>query len=241
LNQTGYPAVFYGQETGGQMGTRLYYRVVKFSPSDNARAAEKLTAGFTKSIKFISTDWFREPVPVSVGTSNHQFQFSTSVVHPLRVWVLPYPVVAYSAGTAGTVPVAAGTREALQDPTFSPGVITGYYNQTNILINNVPYFRQNFITVDDLWEQLREQFDPDNGSMIDYVDFITYKRGQCYDLTRISDRLQSPTEPVNLVFNGNRADGLQVSLQMYYLTERLNQITFRFSSSDVAIVVGNLD
>lgn len=241
VDQIGYPNVYYGSEVGGQMGTRLYYRVVKFSPADNTRAAEMLTRGFTKSVKFISTDWFREPVPVTAGTSNHQFQFSTSVVHPLRVWVLPYPITTYVAGVAGTQTVAASTRESLQDPTYAPGVITGYYNQTNILINNVPYFRQNFITVDDLWEQLREQFDPDNGSMIDYVDFLTYKRGQCYDLTRISDRLQSPTEPVNLVFNGNRADGLQCSLQMYYLTERLNQITFRFSSSDVAIVVGNLD
>lgn len=240
VNQIGYPNVYYGQESGGQMGTRLYYRVVKFSPADNARVAEKLTTGFTKSVKFISTDWFREPVPVTSGTSNHQFQFSTSVVHPLRVWVLPYPVINYVGGTQGALPVPASTREALQDATFSPGVITGYFNQSNILINNIPYFRQNFITVDDLWEQLREQFDPDNGSMIDYRSFLTYKRGQCYDLTRISDRLQSPTEPVNLVFNANRADGLQCSLQMYYLTERLNQITFRFSSSDVAIVVGNL-
>lgn len=71
---------------------------------------------------------------------------------------------------------------------------------------------------------MREQFDPDNGSMINYNDFLTYKRGQCYDLTRISDRLQSPTEPVNLAFIGNRADGLPVSLQLYYLTEKLNQM-----------------
>lgn len=239
----GYPSIYYGQDaSAGAGGTRLYYRVVKFSPADNARMAEKLTTGFTKSIKFISTDWFREPVPVGVGASNHQFQFSTSVVHPLRVWVLPYPNPNYGAGTAGTQTVTAmSNREALQDPTYAPGVECPYFIQTNILVNNIPYFRQNFLTIDDLWEQLREQFDPDNGSMIDYRDFRTYKRGQCYDLTRISDRLQSPTEPVNLVFTGNRADGLPYPVQMYYLTERLNQITFRFSSSDVAIVVGNLD
>jgi len=40
---------------------------------------------------------------------------------------------------------------------------------------------------------------------------------------------------------GQRADGLPWQVQMYFLTERLNQVTFRFSSSDVAIVVGNLD
>lgn len=61
------------------------------------------------------------------------------------------------------------------------------------------------------------------------------------DLTRISDRLQSPTEPVSLLFQGQRSDGLAFSLELYFLVERLNQVTFRFSASDVAIVVGNLD
>lgn len=135
-NQIGYPNIYYGQETGGQMGTRLYYRVVKFSPADNTRAAEKLTTGFTKSVKFISTDFVREPVPVGPGNVNHQFQFSTSVVHPLRAWVLPYPVIPYAAGVAGTVTVPAGTREALSDPTYAAGIITGYFNQANIQINN---------------------------------------------------------------------------------------------------------
>lgn len=71
------------------------------------------------------------------------------------------------------------------------------------------------------WEQLREQFDPDNGSMVKYTDYLNYKRWTIFDITRISDRLQSPTEPVNLQFIGNRADGLPYSLQPYFLTERL--------------------
>lgn len=71
--------------------------------------------------------------------------------------------------------------------------------------------------------------------MINYVDFSTYKRTLCFDLTRISDRLQSPTEPVNLTFQANRADVGPNNVQLYFLTERLNQVTFRFSSSDVAI------
>lgn len=68
--------------------------------------------------------------------------------------MLPYPCPNYIAGTAGTVPVdAGGNREALQDPTYAPGVVCPYFIQTNILVNNIPYFRQNFLTVDDLWEQ----------------------------------------------------------------------------------------
>lgn len=82
---------------------------------------------------------------------------------------------------------------------------------------------------------------PDTGSMISYQDFANYKRHMCFDLTRISDRLQSPTEPVSLIFQGNRADDLQCSLDMFFLIERKNQVTFRFSSADVSIVVGNLD
>jgi hypothetical protein len=150
---TPYPSIWYGRETSGAQGTRLYYRVVKFSPADNARMAEKLTTGFTKSIKFISADWFREPVPVSNASATHQFQFSTSVVHPLRVWVQPYPVLTYAAGTAGQVSTPAQSREALVDPTFAPGVVTAYFSQSNIQVNNVPYYRQNFSSVDDLWEQ----------------------------------------------------------------------------------------
>ncbi len=108
-----------------------------------------------RSIKFISCDWFREPVAVSAGTSNHQFQFSTSVVHPLRVWVLPYPQ--FPGGLSGTTSNLTQSliREALIDPTFAPGVVTGAFTQTNMLVNSIPYFRQNQQNVDDQWEQLR--------------------------------------------------------------------------------------
>jgi hypothetical protein len=82
--------------------------------------------------------------------------------------------------------------------------------------------------------------------MIRYVDWLQFKRYLCFDLTRLADRLQSPTEPVQLAFLGTRDDNLPngigavpPQLQVYALTERLNQVTFRFSSSDVAIVVGS--
>jgi hypothetical protein len=77
--------------------------------------------------------------------------------------------------------------------------------------------------------------------MVRFIDWLEYKRYLCLDLTRVSDRIQSPTEPVSLIFIGNRADNLQTPVQLYFLIERLNQVTFRFSSSDVAIVVGKSD
>lgn len=236
------PAIYYGKSEASS-GSRLYYRTVKFSPADNARMAEKLTTGFTKSVKFICTDWIQQNNLIDPNSGTMQYQIANSVVHPLRLWVLPYAVnnnlTTTTDPVTGTAITVAGSF--LQDDTYAPGVITGYYNQTNVLVNNVPYYRQNMQNYQDLWEQLAEQFNPDTGSMIRYVDWRNYKRYHCYDLTRLSERLQSPTEPVSLIFQGSRADGLPYRLQNYYLIERLNQVTFRFSSSDVAIVVGNLD
>lgn len=238
------PQIYYGRSLNNGSGTRLYYRTVKFSPSDNALMAEKLTTGFTKSIKFISTDWITQNGVIAVGNGTTQYQITASVVHPLRVWVLAYPVNS-NIVTPTTDPVTtlaiAPLGALLQADSFAPGVITGFFNQVNILVNNVPYFRQNLQNNWDLWEQLREQFNPDDGSMIRYVDWLHYKRYLCLDLTRIADRLQSPTEPVSLSFQGNRSDNLPYQLQLFYLIERENQVTFRFSASDVAIVVGNLD
>jgi len=158
------------------------------------------------------------------------------VVHPLRVWALAYPNNTNLGGTTSN-----GTGSFLQSNVYGTGIIPGFFTQTNILVNNVPYWRQNFQNFIDQWNQLEEQFNPDTGSMIRYVDWRNSYRLLCFDLTRVADRLQSPTEPISLIFTGQRADNLPYNLEMVYLVERENQVTFRFSSSDVAIVVGNLD
>lgn len=242
-NVTPNPQIFYGKGQGSTC--RLYYRSVKFSPADNARTAQMLTTGFTKSVKFISTDWNQMQSLVPANNTGGgaavgqivQYQITNSVVHPLRLWVLSYLVT--SAATAN----AAASVNVVTQPWYAPGVITGSFINTNVNVNNIPYFRQPQSTEEEQWEQLREQFNPDEGSMIRYVDWQQFKRYLCMDLTRLADRLQSPTEPVSLAFVGFRDDqsAPNTQLQPYYLVERLNQVTFRFSSSDVAIVVGNLD
>lgn len=142
---------------GGGSGTRLYYRSVKFMPADNARVAEKLTSGFTKSIKFISTDFNQCPNLVNPGSSLVQYQITTSVVHPLRVWLLSYPVIdGTNTGTPFTTPFTG--LQCLQRPWYAPGVILGFFNQDNIQVNNINYFRQNLQTIQDHWEYLHEQF-----------------------------------------------------------------------------------
>jgi hypothetical protein len=124
---------------------------------------------------------------------------------------------------------------------YAPGVVPGSFTQTNILLNNVPYYLQNLQTIEEQWNILRDQFTADSGAMIRFIDWLNYYRIGCFDLTRIADRLSNPTQPVSIQFQGQRNDGLPYSLEMFYLVEREMQITFRFSSSDVAIVVGNLD
>lgn len=224
---TANPTIWYG--TGPFNGTRLYYRSIKFSPADNARAAQMLTTGFTKSIKFISTDWIQQSTTAPTDMMN-SYRIANSVVHPLRLWILGY------LSTTAAVPVLSiGTYW------HAAAVVNAHYDQCNVLVNNIPYRRQPMQTQVEQWEELAEQFDPDNGSMIRYVDFAQYKRWLMFDLTRLSDRLQSPTEPVDLLFQGTRNDKLAGLVQNYYLIERLNQVTFRFSSADVAIVVGNMD
>lgn len=238
-DDTATPAIFYGNYKGSATPCRLYYRVVKFQPQDNTEMAKKLTAGFTKSFTFISTDWIiPQGGPISSSSSVSQIYLSQSVVHPLRLWALGYANNA-SINVVNGVPTKPGAF--IQSASYAPGVVTGLFNNVNVLVNNLPYFRQNMQNTHDLYEQLREQFNPDTGSMISYEDFSQYKRTLCFDLTRISDRLQSPTEPVSLIFQGTRNDGLQYNLDMVFLVERKNQVTFRFSAADVAIVVGNLD
>lgn len=238
LDATPRPSIYYGQSLSGGGGCRLYYRSVKFSPADTARMAQKLTTGFTKSIKFTSCDWLYPSSNIisATGSPQVQQQLTQSTVHPQRVWALGYPNNVNLNGSPVT-----GQGSFLQSIAYSTGVIPGFFTQVNINVNNIPYFRQNFQTATDLWNQVKEQFNPDTGSMLRYIDWLNYARYICLDLTRIADRLQSPTEPVSLTFVGTRSDGLLFSLEMIYLVERQNQITFRFSSSDVAIVVGNLD
>lgn len=50
--------------------------------------------------------------------------------------------------------------------------------------------------------------------MVRYEDWRNFKRYLCYDLTRLSDRLQSPTEPVSLTFIGVRKNILELSQNM---------------------------
>lgn len=99
-----------------------------------------------RSIKFISTDFNQMNTLINSGNTFVQYQITTSVVHPLRVWLLGYPVV---SGT--TVPGGAtfSSLQCLQRPWYAPGVVLGFFTQDNMQVNNINYFRQNLQTIQD--------------------------------------------------------------------------------------------
>lgn len=104
---------------------------------------------FCRTVKFISTDWQRAINTVPAGTATYQYQFATSVVHPLRVWALFYPLVDYT--NSGATPT-----ESLFHPSYAPGVQCALFTQTNLLVNNVPYFRQSQSCIVHLFKPSKE-------------------------------------------------------------------------------------
>jgi hypothetical protein len=248
---TGAPAIAYGAsvQTGlyGQ-GCRLYYRSIKLNPTENEAFKTKLMRGFTKKIKFISTDIYQHTSAVFAKTGNSMV-IAPSIVWPLRVWVL-----LYSNGTSGSQNVYAQNGSLCGNWGSGPPSATavaqaaqcslqcthGWMTNANISVNNQPYFKNALMTPDDFWLQFKEQLNRNTGCMISYQDFITKFRYHCFDLSRLSDRLPSKTEAVSLVLNFDRQDVTGGSCDPVVMIERLNQVQMDFSSSDVNITVGNI-
>jgi hypothetical protein len=248
----GMPSISYGQTLAGtymaSYGTqcRLYYRSIKLNPSENEQFKARLMRGFTKKIKFISTDIFQPQTAISTQSGN--FQIAPSIVWPLRVWALLYTTngqsgVNTAVGALGgnwksAVPAAGG--EDGRAPMNGLQVVHGWLRNANIMVNNQPYFKNNLQTVDDFWLQLKDQFNRNTGSMISYTDFVRNFRYHCFDISRLSDRLPSKTEAVSLSLTYDRADNVGQQCDLVVLIERMNQVQFDFSASDVAVTVGNI-
>ena len=228
-------------------GCRLYYRSIKLNPSENEQFKSKLMRGFTKKIKFISTDYFQNNQTVSSSINSI---ISPSIVWPLRVWVLLYTScgIDISNSTTGAlggnfsnaVPGGGDTSGRGQAAQCGLQVVHGWLKNANILVNNQPYFKNNLQTVDDFWLQLKEQFNRNTGSMLTYQDFCRNFRYHCFDLSRLSDRLPSKTEAVTLQLTADRADNTGGKCDLVVMIERMNQVQFDFSASDVAVTVGNI-
>lgn len=244
------PTITYANITNG--GCRLWYKSVKYSPEDAARVSEMFAKGYTRSVKFLSTDYIPYGGITAIAPNGALSQtLTTSVVQPLRVWVLLYPVFSDGTATAGTVvKTSNGTTtngqpaNALQRSDYSWGVIPGFLKDVQIQVNNLPYFR-NVINPggnypQDWYERMKEQVPAGWGADFSYTEFIHTWCAHCIDVSRLSDRLQSPTQSVSLQITANRSDAGPWGVVPTFLIERQNQATFRFSSSDVTLVVGNV-
>ncbi len=226
-----------------QTGCRLYYRSIKFNPADTSKLAALMEKGYTRAVKFVSTDFVFGATGVNQGTQIDQ-TITTSVVQPLRVWILMYPRFPITgAGSSGTNIAVQPVALARSD--YASGVLTGRLQDCNIKINNIPYYRNQINSQgnypQDWWERYKEQVDPQLGTAISYQEFLSIANYHCLDISRLSDRLQSPTQSVSLQVSGVRSDKNGLTHDVYYLIERMNQVTFRFSSSDVNMVVGNIE
>jgi hypothetical protein len=214
-------------------GVRLWYRSVKFQPQDTAKLGAMFEKGFTKSINFISTDYIvGSGLPIAPG-GPVDVTLTTIVVQPLRVWVLMYPQF------------LSTPTNALSRSDYASGCLIGLLRDCNIQINQMPYFK-NVINMQgqnpqDWYERLKEQIDPQLGAMISYTEFLQTYNLMCIDISRLSDRLQSPTQAVGVQITGTRSDTNPYNVIPVFLIERMNQATFRFSSSDVNLVVGNIE
>jgi len=232
----GQPIVSYGIQSDIKQTARLYVRNVKFNAADSIRMNAKLSENFTKSINFISTDYI--PDRSSAGTSFggetavfFQQEVVSSIVYPLRLWMLCYPDVAVSSDPA-----------AMRWPTSS---YPYYLDQANVMINGVPYWKLPLKFPQDHWEMLKDNFPSLNSTVITYNDFIRFGSVMCFDLQRLGlERITSPTEPVSLTVQGTltKAPGNNYagSCKVVYLIERMNEITFSFGSQTTSLVVGNI-
>lgn len=229
------PLITYGNTSGIGQGARLYVRNVKFNAADSERMNAKLAENFTKSINFISTDYIPDRssgTDFGVGdTTPFQQEIVSSVVYPLRIWMLCYPDVALTSNAA-----------ALRWPLNSlPYVL----DQANVLVNSQPYWKNPLVWPHDHWQMFKDQMPSEGGSIVTYNDYVRFGSLMCFDIQRLGlERITSPTEPVSLAVQGQlrRLPGNLYAgkCKVIYLIERMNEITISFGSTTTSLVIGNI-
>lgn len=210
---------------------RLYYKTVKYHPEVNMQLAQKLAAGFTKSIEFRVTDTYLPSASEQAQTGGSITKLvSPSTIRPLRVWLLACPANALSSSA-----VPSTTTAATNTGLIPLAVYTGQFTNANILVNNSRYYNNDLVTAADFYNILKEQFPEDQG-LVSYSDFLTTYRLHCFDLTRLKDRLKNPNEACSLQINATRVDA--VACDYYFVVERLQRVSLHMSSAESSVVVG---
>jgi len=187
---------------------RLYYRKLEFTPEDDLLIAEKFEKGFSKMLYYTNCDFF-QPSNCLNNTSTSLTQLVTSSsINPIRLWVMMYP--------QGLL--------VLQVASNSPYVANIQALTSNVKINNTNMFEQNLETVNEHWEQLKEQlvyydgFSDSNKSQVNYNDYLKHYSGyHVYDLARNKYKLVSPNTPNEIVWTCTKPS---TAVDIVFLVER---------------------
>ena len=240
---------------GGNGSCRLYYKTVKYTDVVGAQIAERMAQGFTKTVKYITTDYTTLATAVSAAalTTSVQvpsFIISAGTVRPLRVWCL-LPSATQLLGTPALNTTITPATNNCVDPNVWPIVCTGRLINSNILINGTNYFNNNIAgnngnTDYEWWQFLKEQlpgYGETNtlGGTLSYYDWQTSYRFYCFDISRAKDRIKAPNDAVTIQLQSN-AINVNTSGNggntLICLTERQQIVKIRLSSSDVEVLVG---
>lgn len=206
---------------------RLFYRQCTLSAADNTTFGKMLEQGFTREIKFTTTDIVTNP-SFSLGTTNYQETINQSVVNPQRV-----------VGLLKTPTQDAGAY-------FYGSTSHFHFQQVNIDVNNQPAFIQPFTGDYMQYQVVREQMMPETASALPFQTWKFMKRYCVFDLTRMGNRLQSPGTAVSLRVNGVHIpftsswtnSTTNTALTAVWLVESKSTLIVNYSKSGVQIVVG---
>ena len=196
---------------------QLYYREVKFSPSEAKLVADQLRAGFTKEIHYTHYEINRSNKNIA-STASFSHVITTNSTNPQRVWVLCHPT--------GVV----------DGQTWPNPLVTGSHGLTsaNVKINGSNYFDSDFSTPIELWEELKRQMPPSLSgqsrlSQLTYSDFLKTFRIHCFDLTRSNNRKQDPNAPVTLLMKASPISATAIDIIYIVETKKVCKMTFGLS------------
>lgn len=180
-----------GQGSNNSNPCRLYYRSVKFAAEDNVAVTEMLKEGYTKNIKFLSTDFVLDRnIPYTNTTDSTAYwvratqqsaqvtrQLTSSIVNFRRLVAMMWPGINMPGAwvnntTTMAINSTAYGQSGYDSPYLPSGCPTGVIRNANLQINSQNYFTNWLLNEFDFWNQLSDQFNQNTGSMIRPQDFF---------------------------------------------------------------------
>lgn len=196
--------------------SRLYHQQIKLLADDQATYESMLKNGATKSLQYITSNLYKPQTTTGAvsgyGGNLINQTVSSSVVKPLRLFV--------HAG-------AVGHSTSITDLSNSG---SARFTQTNVSINNVPFYSQNLLLDRELYSLVQESF---TDTIVKYGDFVQGNYLTCFDFSRL--QLADKNSACNVSFSASyaSASGFDCS----FVLDRLQTVEMTFGSSSVVAVV----